>query len=525
MADEPQAAGERREVARHLVQSPMVTKERDPDRFRLIRRHESELDRWFTQRLGYRLHVDGDTARLYKTGYVPDHRPLRTGNGRPFHRREYVLLSLVLAATSAGPDVISLRDLVDQVRSAAAETGIVLTDEHADRRALVSALTWLIERGLAVELHAHVDAYASDGEADAVLKLRPDRIVLLALPALAGAADADTLLAQAERRSGSRQWMRARLVEDPVLYRSDLTDAEWSELRRRLGDEAAFLDEMFGLRLEARAEGVAAIDPDGSLTEVRFPTSGTVGHAALLLLGELAPRIRPHTGGAASAGDDHDGSGVGPVASDVVEVDRVRAALGALVEQHASHWSRALLASPDRLLAGVLDLLVRLRLVALVGAIDTVDADRSRPSAAGNGSVAPAGFAGAPDPHRTAGSGEEEGAMVGGTVERAASLGPDAHDEWSDNPAGGGAGPDLGEIGDPDLARGAGAADGPEADAEEPTLDDAGVAAIAAALGRGHVAAIRLLPAAGRFVAEGQLAGRPVAAGDPPEVDTQASLW
>ena len=81
MADEPQAAGERREVARHLVQNPMVAKERDPERFRLIRRHESDLDRWFTQRLGYRLHVDGDTARLYKTGYVPDHRPLRTATG------------------------------------------------------------------------------------------------------------------------------------------------------------------------------------------------------------------------------------------------------------------------------------------------------------------------------------------------------------------------------------------------------------------------------------------------------------
>src|SRR5690606_7304602 len=126
---------------------------------------------------------------------VPDHRPLRTASGRPFHRREYVLLALVLAATAAGPDVISLRDLVDQVRSAAAEAGIALTDDSTERRALVSVLSWMIDRGLATELHAHVDAYATDRDADAVLKLRPDRIVLLALPALTGAPDAGALLA------------------------------------------------------------------------------------------------------------------------------------------------------------------------------------------------------------------------------------------------------------------------------------------------------------------------------------------
>jgi uncharacterized protein (TIGR02678 family) len=365
MADEPQAAGEQREVARHLVQNPLVTKERDPERFRLIRRHESELDRWFTQRLGYRLHVDGDTARLYKTGYVPDHRPLRTSTGRPFQRSEYVLLSLVLAATAAGPDVISLRDLVEQVRSAAAETGIVVGDERSDRRALVTVLTWLIDHGLAVELHARVDAYASDDDADAVLKLRPDRIVLLALPALAGAADAGTLLAQAERRTATRQWMRARLVEDPVLYRADLTDAEWGELRRRLGEEAAFLDEMFGLRLEARAEGVAAIDPSGTLAERRFPATGTVGHAALLLIDHLVPR-RPRTEELQS--DDGVGLAVpdgGPIELQMIDVVVL---VTELAVQHASHWSNDLVGAPERLAARVVELLVDLRLAAVVDA-------------------------------------------------------------------------------------------------------------------------------------------------------------
>ena len=72
-----------------------------------------------------------------------------------------------------------------------------------------------------------------------------------------------------------------------MLYRSDLTDAEWGELRRRIGEETDVLSEMFELRLEARAEGLATIDPSARLTDSRFPATGTTGHAALLLIDRL----------------------------------------------------------------------------------------------------------------------------------------------------------------------------------------------------------------------------------------------
>src|SRR5690606_39373472 len=121
MPGDPQAAVERRLAARHLVQHPLSCREHDPDMFRLIRRHEADLDRWFTQRLGYRLHLDADSARLFKTGALPARRPLRAPSGRPLHQGEHVLLCLVLATTVAGPAVISLRHLVDGVRSAAVE--------------------------------------------------------------------------------------------------------------------------------------------------------------------------------------------------------------------------------------------------------------------------------------------------------------------------------------------------------------------------------------------------------------------
>lgn len=344
-ADDPQAMVDRRAAARHLVQRPLTSKEHDPDIFRLVRRHEGELDRWFTQRLGYRLHVDADTARLTKNAFVPAHRPLRTSTGRAFSVPECVVLALVLASTAAGPAVISLRDLVDQVRSAAAEADIARSDRPADRRALVTVLRWMIDLGLAAELHSHVDAYASDEDADAVLKVRPDRIALLPLPALLGASSAEELIDGAEHRQSARQWMRARLLEDPVLYRQDLTDAEWAELRRRLGEEDRILHEMFGLVLESRAEGVAAIDPTGSLAETRFPTGGTVGHAALLLLEALRDEA---------------------VKDEPIPLDRARTALVDLTRSHATTWSKDRVADPDLLLREVMGLLVSARLAELL---------------------------------------------------------------------------------------------------------------------------------------------------------------
>jgi uncharacterized protein (TIGR02678 family) len=288
-AADPQRAFDLRAAARRLVTRPLFTAEDDPEVFGLVRRHEQTLDRWFTQRFGYRLQVTADTARLYKSTAVTDRRPLRaaTAGQRPFTMREYTMLALALAAVAAGPSVISLRDLLAEVRSAATDAGVTVTDEPADRRALVTALRWMVGHGLLTEMHDRLDRYAGDAEADAVLRIRPDRVALLPLPSLGRAETPEELADRPERATATRQWMRARLLEEPVLYRSDLSDAEWGELRRRLGEESDIFEEMFGAHIEARAEGVAVIDPGDGMTDSRFPTGGTVGHAALLLLDRL----------------------------------------------------------------------------------------------------------------------------------------------------------------------------------------------------------------------------------------------
>ncbi len=345
---------ELRVACRHLVSRPLVLAERDPDAFALIRRHEHVLDRWFTQRFGYRLQVTADTARLFKNTWVPHRRPLMTAGGtsRQLTQREYTLLALALAAVAAGPDVISLRDLLHEIRSAATDADVALTNEAADRRAVVVALKWMVDHGLAEEMHDRIDRYAADEDADAVLRIRPDRVALLPLPVLATAESAAELVDRSEARvATSRAFMRCQLLEDPVLYRSDLDTAEWAELRRRLSEEGAIFFEMFDVTIEARAEGLAVIDEDGRLTDSVFPRTGTVGHAALLLLAQATASHEPTSEVAAGA---------------VLHRDDVDAIVSELADGHRKYWSQ-LAEEPAKLTDAVLDLLEDHHLVAVEG--------------------------------------------------------------------------------------------------------------------------------------------------------------
>ena len=375
---DPVVVAELRRAARHLLQSPLTCAELHPDQFVLIRRHEQELDRWFTQRLGYRLEVTATTARLFKSTVVPFRRPLRapTSTKRPFSQREYTMLALVFAAVAAGPRIISLRELVDDVRSAAVDAELTLYETGADRKALITALKWMIQHGLVTELHERIDRYADDEDADAVIEVDPDRLALVPLGALERAASPEALVDRSDRRTATlRQWLRARLVEDPVLYESDLTEAEWAELRRRWTEDAPLLDEMFGLTLEARAEGMAAIDHDGSLADRPFPVTRTLGHAALLLIGQLTETdestSRSGSGsqgsqGSGSQGSKSQASASRPVWQGSAPMVTVEAWMAGQAERHRRHWAAASVDDPAGLVRDVLDLLADHRLVEVV---------------------------------------------------------------------------------------------------------------------------------------------------------------
>lgn len=366
---DPQRKLDIRAAARHLVRHPLVLAEKDPDMFMLIRRYERTLDGLFTRRFGYRLQTTADTARLFKSSAVAHRRPLltATSQGRPFSQREYTMLALALASVAAGPSVISLRDLIHEVRSAAADADIALTEESSDRRALVTALKWMIQHGVAREVHEQVDRYAADETADAVLSVRPDRVALLPLPALARSETTDQVLDRSDQELSSRAWMRSVLLEEPVLFRTDLADSEWSELRQRLGEESAVFYEMFGLHLESRAEGIMVIDPENEMTDSRFPRGGTLGHTSLLLIDRLTHLFRtsaeaPHDG-ATDDGRSPDGAGRVPFSRDEI-IDTV----ASLAAEHRRYWSQDA-DNPDRLTGDVLDLLRDHRLVEVDGEV------------------------------------------------------------------------------------------------------------------------------------------------------------
>ena len=84
-------------------------------------------------------------------------------------------------------------------------------------------------------------------------------------------------------------------------------------------------------------EGVAAIDPSGSLAERRFPSGGTVGHSALLLIDELRDRT-------------------------TTPMPEVIETVAALAARHAKRWANDLVNAPERLARHAIDLLVEQRL-------------------------------------------------------------------------------------------------------------------------------------------------------------------
>ena len=163
---------------------------------------------------------------------------------------------------------------------------------------------------------------------------------MLPTPALVGAESAQELMERAAGEGGGRAAVRRVLVEDPVLLQERVAPADWVELRRRFGEEERYLDEMFGLLLEARAEGAAAIDTDGGCSDVSFPRAGTTAHAALLMLDALVAR---HRGGA--------------------DLDVLDRELAALLERYGRYWWRDATADPEGLRTQLIGLLVGMGLV------------------------------------------------------------------------------------------------------------------------------------------------------------------
>lgn len=272
-----------------------------PDRaaLPLVRRWATELREDLLATFGFRLEVTETTARVFTVADRLDPGAgTATGTGRPFDRRRYAYLALVLATLGRAAGQITLSELAEHVASEAARIdGVDLdTERGADRDAFVDAVTWLSVRGAIVLADGDAGRWASDpGVGEALFDVdravvhalfRPPRALqhlesVRGLLAGAGVSRADT--AEVRRR------VRRALVQSPVVYAAQLDEDETLQLAlRRTTDDVEMLT---GLVCERRAEGVALVDTSGRLSDVRFPSAGTVAQVALLLAGEMCDRV------------------------------------------------------------------------------------------------------------------------------------------------------------------------------------------------------------------------------------------
>jgi uncharacterized protein (TIGR02678 family) len=365
LAAESRAA--RRRALRALLARPLRTAGTDDEVLRLIRRHAPELREWLAAETGWRLVVDAESARLFKTVATTAEAtyPARDGKGKaPFGRRRYVLLCLALSVLEAADAQVTLGRLAEGVLVAASDpeltaTGLTFTLGRRDERSdLVAVVRLLLSVGVLERVAGDEDAYLSQA-GDALYDVH--RRVLSSI--LTGARGASTIEATefetrlteltAEpvpdtddlRNRALRQRLTRRLLDEPVVYYDELADDERAYLVGQRHAITRRVEEATGLVTEMRAEGIAMVDPDDELTDVRMPEQRTDGHVALLVAEYLAER--------ASTGQP-------------VPLARLRTYVRQQAVEHASYWRRGVTepGADAELLATALEKLRALRLVS-----------------------------------------------------------------------------------------------------------------------------------------------------------------
>jgi uncharacterized protein (TIGR02678 family) len=375
-------------ATRVLLRRPLLRHGADADVLRLVRRHATELRTWFDQGTGWRLHVDTEVARLFKLA-EPDaggsHPAREPRSHLPFGRRRYVLLCLALSVLERADAQITLGRLAEGIIVAAgderlAAAGVTFELSGREERAdLVAVVRVLLELGALARVAGNEDAFVR--EAGDVLYDVERRVLAVLISAPRGpstivAHDFEArlreLIAEPEpvsedlRTRAIRQRLTRRLLDDPVVYYHELSEAELAYLTSQRSALCKRISERTGLVAEIRAEGIAMVDPRDELTDVRMPEVGTDGHVALLITEHLAGRR------------DDDGAGC--------PVGELHALVRRLAREHQAYWRRSTRdpGAEVGLVEHALERLVALRLIHRAG-----DAVHPLPALARFGLAAP----------------------------------------------------------------------------------------------------------------------------------------
>jgi uncharacterized protein (TIGR02678 family) len=358
---------QRRAALRALLAKPLLVADTDGEMLVLVRRHLPGLREWLNRETGWRLAADSETARLFKAAPALSDasHPARGHNKEPFGRRRYVTLCLALSALARADAQTTLGSLADDVLTAAAEpeltaAGFTLTlDSRADRSDLVAVVRLLLAVGVLSRIAGDEDAYLS-ARTDVLYDVRrPVLGVLLSGirgPSTVTASSFEERLAEltaepvAEtdelRNQALRRRLTRRLLEDPVLYYDELDDDERSYLLSQRHAITRRIADATGLVAEMRAEGIAMVDPDDELTDVRMPEQRTDGHVTLLVAEHLARR-------------------------DQATLEELHAFVRQVAAEHATYWRKGVTepGAETELTGTALEKLYALRLVEVDGSV------------------------------------------------------------------------------------------------------------------------------------------------------------
>jgi uncharacterized protein (TIGR02678 family) len=308
-------------AARTLLVHPLVTRMHpNADALTLVRRFAVQLARDLDSVAGYRLELSPTCARLVKRlDRLDATQGIQLPGKRPFDRRRYAYLSLVLGALGRAGTQVALTELADALRRRAAEIdGLGFDpDEYRHRLAFVDVVLHLERLGVLSPLEVSGITWLKDPEAgDALYDVDRDAAHALFVPprvmqhvgSVTALLSGELSASRDARRAAARQRLGRLLLENPVVYLDDLAEADRLYLRNQARSLAADLDQLTGGQLERRAEGVALVDATGGFTDRRFPTGGTPAQVALLLADAIADAV----GDGARHGDgDGDNGAVG----------------------------------------------------------------------------------------------------------------------------------------------------------------------------------------------------------------------
>ncbi|MEA2616110.1 MAG: hypothetical protein QOE72_1893 [Chloroflexota bacterium] len=266
------------EATRYLMERTTVRADRDEDReaYGVIRRNATALREWFATYPRYDLTVEAGWARLTKAPHRapgPALDAVTPQSGRPFDRRRYVWYCLALAAVDRVEERrVRLGIVAEEIEALAVQVQVVAPnlDLQVDRRAIADVFGRLEEEGVVRLTDGSAQSFVDSTMGEALYEV--DRSLAARLlaarraPSACASPDELDVDLYPPGREGENLRIRhdlwRRLLETAVVYYDTLTDAERQYLDSQRPVFARQLRERVGLRLEVRAEGVAAVDPE-----------------------------------------------------------------------------------------------------------------------------------------------------------------------------------------------------------------------------------------------------------------------